>query len=214
MGLMNLFVKVEDDGKGKEEVKPSQKSPSPPVASIPVSSISSIGQEDAQIKKQLGEALEKANQQGYDYFEFAQSVDALIATLPSEELRFRTAFTVVSSTGVSAEKLLSSAQFYLDILKGEENKFKTAVDQHAGNSVEAKERSVQKMDADMQAKTDQIRKLTEEINALQKQKTDTLNEVAGAKAEIEKVRNNFAATMKIFTSRISGDIDKIKSYLK
>jgi chromosome segregation ATPase len=212
MGIMDLFIKVED--KDSKEKEPSQqKAPSSPV-SIPVSLTLSIGQEDAEIKKQLATALEKANQPGYDYFEFAQSVDALSPTLPSEELRFKTAFTVIASTGVSAEKLLSSAQFYLDILKAEENKFSSAVDKHSTDSVEAKERAIQKMDADMQTKSEQIRKLTEEINALQQQKTTTMNDVTGAKAEIEKVRNNFAATMKIFTSRIAGDIDKIKSYLK
>jgi hypothetical protein len=221
MGIMSLFVKVEEDGK---EDKPASGSKSQPQSQpsctgfqnlsqsyIPVSS--SLGQEDAEIKKQLAAALEAANQPGYDYFEFAKSVDALASTLPGEALRFQSTFAVATSMGLSAEKLLSSAQFYLEVLKKKEDEFEGAVGKHSKDSIDTKEKSMLDMDSQMKTKSDQIQKLTEEINALQQQKTTTINEVTAAKAEIEKVRNNFSATMKIFTSRISGDIEKIKSYL-
>jgi len=213
MGIMSLFIKVEDDNKGKEEAKPSSQQKSTPIVSIPVSPISTVGQEDIEIKKQLIGALEKANQPGYDYFEFAQSVDNLASTLPSEELRFKTAFTVVSATGVTAGTLLSSADFYLGILKKKEDEFNSAMVKHSNDSVVAKENSLQTMDTQMQEKTELIKKLTTEINELQQKKLTTMNEVTQAKAEIEKVKNNFAVTLKVFMTRISGDIEKIKSYL-
>jgi chromosome segregation ATPase len=209
--ILDLFVKVEDDAPKKEpEIKsaPVEKS-----ASIPVSTTSSIGQEDVEIKKQLAAALEASNQEGYDYFEFAKSVDAQVNIIPSEALRFQSTFAVATSMGLSADKLLSSAQYYLDILKRKEDEFDTAIEQHAKKSIVAKEDSIKNLDAQMQEKAAQIQKITEEINGMQQQKTSLMNEISSAKAEIERVQNNFDATLKIFTGRISADIEKIKSYL-
>jgi hypothetical protein len=215
MGLMNLFIRVEDkEEPAQTPVKKVVSSPTvaPPV--IPVSPpVSSIGQEDVEIKRQLTSALEAANQPGYDYFEFAKSVDAQAALIPGEALRFQSTFAVATAMGLSADKLLSSAQFYLDVLKNKEDEFSSALGKHSKGSIDAKENSIKEIDGQMQVKAEQIKKFTDEINVLQQQKTQMINEVTAAKAEIEKIKNNFYATMKVFTSRISGDVEKIKSYI-
>jgi uncharacterized protein (UPF0335 family) len=202
--LLDFFIKVEDD-------KPAQetKTPAPTV----VSSISSIGQEDSEIKKQLVDALEKANMEGYDYFEFARAVDSQANIVPSEELRYKTSFAMASSMGVTTDKLVSSADFYLSILKKKEDEFNTAMEQHSNSAIVSKEASIKKYDADMLSLSDQIKKITEQINALQQQKTAMSNDISSAKSEIEKVKNNFYATLKIFTGRITTDVEKIKAYL-
>jgi len=218
-GLMNLFFKVEDDGKDapkaspvKEEVKPApvQTSFNPSVPSSPVIAVN----EDAEIKKQLAAALEQANQPGYDYFEMAQSIAAQASIIPSEALRFQSTFATISSMGITPDKLVDSAQFYLTVLKKKEDEFTKTVDQHMAEAVTSRENDVVKFDADMQSKSEMIKKLTEEINEMQQQKTAIINEVSSNKAQIEQVRNNFSATMKVFVDRINSDIDKIKMYLK
>jgi predicted nucleic acid-binding Zn-ribbon protein len=80
-------------------------------------------------------------------------------------------------------------------------------------AVTSREKEVTQFDGDMQAKAEQIKKLTDEINDLQQRKTTIINEVSAAKAQIEQVRNNFSATMKVFVDKINSDIDKIKQYL-
>lgn len=206
MSILDLFVKVEDDSVSEKKV---EKQASPVSSTMP----SSIGQEDNEIKQQLAEALEKANMEGYDYFEFARSVDAQATLIPAEALRFQSTFAVATSMGLSADKLVSSAQYYLDVLKKKENEFNKALDGHAQSAVTAKEEQIASIDQNMQAKAEEIKKITEEINALQQQKTTMMNEISSAKLEIDRVKNNFYATLKIFTSRISSDIEKMKSYL-
>jgi len=214
-GLMNLFFKVEDDGKDSKEtpIIPAQ----PQFASSAPSAVASLpsmaAQEDATIKKQLADALEAANQPGYDYFELAKAIEALASILPSEAQRFQSSFASVASMGVTPEKLLSSAEFYLSVLKKKEDEFNKTVEQHMAEAVTAREDEAKKYDADMVSKGEQIKKLTEEINAMQQSKTAIINEISSNRAQIEQVKNNFSATMKVFVDRINSDMGKIKTYL-
>jgi DNA repair exonuclease SbcCD ATPase subunit len=215
-GIMNLFFKIEDDGK---ETQPEKAIPAQPqFATAPVASGITLSgttpaQEDIAIKQQLSEALEKANQPGYDYFELAQSIQAQAAIIPSEAQRYQSTFAVVAPMGVTPEKLVSSAEFYLSILKKKEEEFNRTVEGHTAEAVTARENDTKKFDADMQAKSEQIKKLTEEINIMQQQKTTIINEISSSRAQIEQVKNNFNATMKVFVDRINSDIGKIKAYL-
>jgi chromosome segregation ATPase len=212
--LLNFFIKVEEDGKDDPKGLPNGEvkqvaTPAPSVAPI----TSSAAHEDAEIKKQLFAALEQANQPGYDYFEMAKAIEAQASIIPSEELRFQSTAAAVASLGVTPDKLISSAQFYLSILKKKEDEFNKTLAEHMAESVTSREDEVKKYDADMQAKSGQIQKLTQEINELQQRKTAIINEVSSSRAQIEQVKNNFYATMGIFVERINSDISKIKTYL-
>ena len=221
-GLMGFFVKVEDDG--KDEVKDTKASTtvasqpqfatSAPAPQVATGYAPTVAREDAEIKKQLADAIEQANQPGYDYFEMAKSVEAQAAIIPSEALRFQSTFAAIASMGVTPDKLIESAQFYLSVLKKKEDEFNKTVNAHMAEAVTSRENEVTKFDADMQAKAEQIKKLTDEINAMQQQKTAVINEVSASKAQIDTVKNNFSATMKVFVDRINSDIEKIKQYLK
>lgn len=211
-GILNLFFKVEDDGKSsKKDEKVSVPAQPQFASSAPLSSMAA--QEDATIKKQLADALEAANQPGYDYFEMAKSIEAQATIIPSESLRFQSTFATVSSMGVTPDKLITSAEYYLTVLKKKEEEFNKTLQQHMSEAVTSKENETKKFDADMLAKSEQIKQLTADINTMQQQKTAILNEVSSSRAQIEQVKNNFYATMKVFVDRINSDIGKIKSYL-
>jgi hypothetical protein len=217
MGIMNLFFKVEDTEndsiKKKDEKIPPQVQPQfAPSAPAPLSAM--VTQEDATIKKQLAEALEEANQPGYDYFEMAKSIEAQASIIPSESLRFQSTFATISSMGITPDKLVTSAEYYLTVLKKKEDEFNKTLEQHMSTAVTSKEEGAKKFDADMLAKSEQIKQLTADINTMQQQKTAILNEISSSRAQIEQVKNNFYATMKVFVDRINADIGKIKSYLK
>jgi hypothetical protein len=212
-GLMNLFFKIEDDGQDSSPKKDEKVPAQPQFASSASAPFSMVAQEDATIKKQLAEALEAANQPGYDYFEMAKSIEAQASIIPSESLRFQSTFATVSSMGVTPDKLITSAEYYLTVLKKKEDEFNKTLEQHMSEAVTSKEDEAKKFDADMLAKSEQIKQLTADINNMQQQKTAILNEVSSSRAQIEQVKNNFYATMKVFVDRINSDIGKIKSYL-
>jgi hypothetical protein len=213
--ILGFFVKVEDDAKDPPtKAQPQQSAQSmPQFAASTGAGVPVAAQEDAAIKQQLAEALEQANQPGYDYFELAQAVQAQASFIPSEELRFQSTAAAVASLGVTPDKLLSSAQYYLSVLKKKEDEFARTLEAHTKETVTSREDEAKRFDADMQAKADQIKKLTEDINGLQAQKAAIINEIAASRTKIDQVRNNFAATMKVFVDRINSDIDKMKKYL-
>jgi hypothetical protein len=214
-GIINLFYKTDDEDPKAQ----AQTGKTPATVTIPAApvqtSVGVIGQEDSEIKKQLADALEQANLPGYDYFEFAKAVDAQASILPSEELRFKSSFVgaQASDPKITSDALIAAAQKYLGVLKQKEAEFNSAVEKHSVGSVVAKDEAIKKIDLDMQAKAEDIKRVTEEINAMQQQKTTLTNEISTAKAEIDKVRNNFQATLQVFVKKITSDIDKIKSYL-
>jgi chromosome segregation ATPase len=202
--ITDLFFKVEEI----PESAPAPIATEPHYIGLPQA------QEDAKIKEQLAAALESANVEGFDYFEFAQALEAQTTLIPSEAQRFQTIYATAKVMGVTPDKLISSAQHYLDVLKKKEDEFKQALEGHRSEAVTAKEEGMKKIDTDMLALNDQIRKINENINAMQQQRTAMANEISKSQAEIAQVENNFNATLKVFTGRISSDIEKIKTYLK
>lgn len=201
----NLFFKTVDD----EPVMPTQQTVE---QSQPVQQIQ-VGQEDKDIKQQLLTALEQANLEGYDYFEFAKSIDAQANIIPAEQMRFQSTFAMATTMGVTVGTLLSSSQHYLNVLAEKEKEFLTAVDKHSTDAVSGKEEQIKKIDSDMSQKSEQIKILTQEINTLQQQKTTITNEISSNRIKIDSVKTNFYATLKVITDRIKSDIDKIKQYI-
>jgi chromosome segregation ATPase len=191
----------------------SQPQVSQPQSSQPQSTQPQFGQEDKEIKQQLIDALEKANLPGYDYFEFIKAIDAQMSIIPSEATRFQSTFAVAATAGCNVQTLLSSAQHYLDVLKGKEQEFVTAMDKHSSDAIGGKEGQITSIDDETKKKSEEIQKLTQEINVLQEQKKTLTNEISSNKIKIETVKNNFFATLKVFTDRINNDINKIKQYL-
>jgi uncharacterized protein YoxC len=210
-GLGSLFFKVVPDTNTKTPA-PVQ---SQPVATPSMGRVGSmVGQEDQKIKEQLAKALDDANKPGFDYFEFAQALQAQESLIPAEAMRFQSVYMVAKSMGVTIDVLVRTANEYLDVLKKKETEFLTALQSHIGTDITGKEQSMSGIDKQIQDKSDQIRKLNEEMNTLQQQKVAMQNEVSTSKAEVEKIKNNFYATLQVFQGKITTDIQKINQYLK
>lgn len=207
MSLKNLFFKVVED----ETTPVIQQKPVP--VTQPIVQQSSIGQIDASISQQLTEALEKSNQPGFDYFEFAKALQAQESIIPAEQLRFQSVYSMATTMGTTKDLLLNTAKSYLDVLKGKETEFLDAVGSHTMTEIGGKEKAITDIDTQMQQKSEQIKKLTEEMNMAQTQKTTLMNEISASKAEVDRIKNNFYATLKVFTDKISSDIQKIQQYL-
>ena len=111
--ITDLFFKVEE----VPESAPPIATESHYVTGLPQA------QEDAKIKEQLADALASANMEGFDYFEFAQALEAQTTLIPSEAQRFQTIYATAKVMGVTPDKLISSAQHYLDVLKKKEDVF-------------------------------------------------------------------------------------------
>jgi archaellum component FlaC len=202
-----LFFKVVDEPIEVKQIV-TQQVPQPVVQTSSI-----IGQEDAAIKEQLTAALAAANLPGFDYFEFARALDAQASVIPTEALRFQSVGAMASSMDATIPSILSSAQSYLKVLKQKETEFVDALNTHVSSEIGGKQSQIQDIDKQIQTMAEQIKSITDKMNTLQSQKVAMQNEIATSTADVDKVKNNFYATLKVFVDRINNDVDKIKQYL-
>lgn len=208
--LLSLFIEVEPD-KEETPVQLTEKVVQNPISAIPVNT--NNGKTDTAIAENLAGVLEAANMSGYDYFEFAKAIDALVTQIPSEQIRFQTVFTTAAVMGITKQKLIESTEHYMNVLKSEADKFSEMVAEQIKSNVTIKEESLAEIDKTIQDKAALIQQLTNEINTLTTDRATVANMVSESKIKIEQVQNDFAATLQIFVNKIAKDKEKINTYI-
>lgn len=144
--------------------------------------------------------------QGTDYKEFVDSkVD--IDDITDEALRYRTAYNVLKSTGLTKEKLMSTGQEYLNIIGRDLNSFQSAHAQQYVKEVRGKEQSIQKKAEELQTLTQRINVLKSEINSL------TL-EINLTKEKLNTTKNSFLLAGENKQKEIATELQKIAQYFK
>lgn len=215
---------VPDKPKPKAKPKSTSKSPSkgnaivkttmtqkPPTTTINTTDVK--GEVNDRFLKILFDALEKNNLEGFDYLEFKKSLQSLSSMPMDEATRFKSAFAMASSMNVTAKQLLDSADFYVQILGQEEQKFQKALAQQKSTKVHAQEEQVKQLETTVKAKAEQIKLLTEEIDKLQQQITATNTEITTQTQKVTKTKNDFMASYDAVTGQINNDVANMKKYL-
>ena len=215
--ILSLFVEIEDNPEEKKETPKKTETPmgqatAPQHTSVGSAKISA-GKRDEAIAGSLADALEKANMKGFDYFEYAKTLDALKANIPAEQTLFQTAFASGTVMGATKQSLLDSARHYINVLDKEAEKFGASVRQQVVEMVTGKETKLRTVEASIQEKAREIQRLTEEINVMNAEKNSISNEIAENRIKIEKVQNDFTATYRVFLDKIKGDIEKMDKYI-
>jgi hypothetical protein len=218
--IKGLFVETEEDAtedsskklkieKAIEPQKVVTTTPIPQTISVDVSA----GKPDQAVLTNLSQVLEEANLEGFDYFEFAKIIENMMASIPSEQVRYQAAFATAAAMNASKQKLLDTADHYITVLSGEADKFSAIVAEQTQSTVTSKEESVKTIDVAISEKANLITQLTQDINELTSNKTNILNEASESKIKIQKIQNDFAACLKIFIDKINGDKAKINQYI-
>lgn len=141
---------------------------------------------------------------GTDYKEFVDSkVD--IDDILDETVRYRTAFAVLKSTGLTKEKLLSTGQEYLNLIGRDLNAFQSAHAQQYAKEVSGKEALIQKKAEELQALTQRINAIKGEINSL----TQTINLT---KDKLNTTKNSFLLAGEKKQTQIQEELSKIAQY--
>jgi hypothetical protein len=178
-----------------------------------VASSDTKGEVNDKFLRILFDALEKNNLEGFDYLEFKKSLQSLSAMPMDEATRFKSAFAMASSMDISAKQLLDSADFYVNILAQEEQKFENALAQQKSTKVHSQEEQVKQLEMAVKAKAEQIKQLTQEIDTLQQQITATNTEIAEQTAKVMKTKNDFTVSYDTVTEQIKHDVANMKKYL-
>ena len=213
--IPNKSAKKENDNnkkpastsKGNSIVKSNSSSVSP-------SNVIQDGKVSEKFLNILFEALEKNNIEGFDYLEFKKSLQSLSKMPMDEVTRFKSAFAMASSMNVSTTQIIDSADFYLQILKKEEEKFNNALAKQKSTKVHAQEEQVKLLEITVKDKAAQIKKLTDEIDQIQKEIQSTNKQIAEQTTKVNKTKNDFLMSYNMVVNQINTDVANIKKHLK
>ncbi len=209
---VNQPVKTEQ----KETQTPSKedvKATTPPSVSLTFSAPVGDGTVNEKFMQALFGAMEAANLDGLDYFEFKQSLQNL-ANMPMDEAtRYKSAFAMASTMGATPNKLVNSALHYLEILKNENMKFSQAAENQRVAQVGNKQGQVENLEAVMQQKAEQIKRLTDEIAQHRQDVTKLKEDIAQSTVKVEQTQKDFGATYQSLVGQIEQDVTNMKNYL-
>jgi hypothetical protein len=212
----SVFV-LEDEGTASATpaaATPNPQQTVPETPATPVRPVSESGNVTDKFVQILLGALEKNNQQGFDYFEFRQSLKNLEKMPMDEATRFHSAYAMAQTMNVTPAKLIESAQFYLNVLAGEQSKFNEAHAQQRAKLIGNREDEVRNLEAMILSKTEQIKQLTLQIEEHRKNSEQIRNEIGDSTIKIENTKADFEATFANVAGQIQDDVAKIQQHLK
>jgi predicted RNase H-like nuclease (RuvC/YqgF family) len=215
--LKSLFVVISEDEKAETPTEASATTGGDENqhASVPaVSSSTGIGTPNDQIMDKLLSVIEANNIEGFDYIEYKKALQALAKMPMDEQIRFQSAFATAATMGATVEVLLSSIKTYQGLLSKENDVFLDALKGQVETKVSAKEEEVKKLQAGIVEKTNQIKRLSDEINASHERIGELHGKIEQGKSSIEQTKRNFTATYDLLIKQIEADAQKISQYLK
>jgi hypothetical protein len=222
--LKSIFI-IEDDGGGKEPAdkqpgkskkeqagEPSFPGKAPENPSPSASSTS--GKQDSKIINTLLKAVDRSNLSGFDYLEFKKAVKGLEKMVSDEATRFKSAFATASTMGVTLDKLVETANYYIQVLDKERSQFVEAAHNQTTSLVENRKKEMDLLLKSMSEKKALIDRLTKEL-AESEHKLKTIQQgIDNAAIKIDQTKKNFDVSFNHLREQITSDIDKMKNYLK
>jgi hypothetical protein len=159
-------------------------------------------------------AMEAANIEGFDYFEYKLSLKNLASMPMDEPTRYKSAYAMATTMGATPEKLVNSALHYLDVLKNENTKFSQAAENQRASQVGNKQSQVDNLEAVILQKAEQIKRLTEEIEQHRQDVTKLKDDIAQSTVKVAQAQQDFGATYQSLVGQIEQDVANMKTYLK
>jgi chromosome segregation ATPase len=142
--------------------------------------------------------------QGSDFKEFIDSKFD-IDNITDEETRYKTAFNILKRTGLTKERLLSTAREYHNIVGRDMNAFQSAHSQKYQKEVKQREQLIQK-------KAEELQALSEKINALKKEISQLSQEMTETKDKLNLTKNSFLLAGENKQQEIQTELQKIEKY--
>lgn len=162
----------------------------------------------------LMKAIEQENRDGFDYLEFKNSLQSLSKLEMDEPTRYKSAFVMGKTMGLSKEMLLQSVQHYVSVINAEETKFKEALQKQKALQVQGKEESVKTAEAAIAQKQKQIQELEKQIEEQKASIEKTKNEMKEAVVKIDHTNAQFMAAHKMISQQMIQDIQNIKNFIE
>jgi archaellum component FlaC len=142
--------------------------------------------------------------QGPDFKEFVDSkVD--IDDIQDEALKYKTAYNILKSSGLTKEKLLSTGQEYLNLIGRDLNAFQSA---HAGQY----QKEVRQKEGLIQKKAEELQALTQRVNVLKAEINQLTQDINLTKDKLNTTKNSFLLAGENKQNEIQTELQKIAQY--
>lgn len=168
---------------------------------------------DGKFVNVLLKAIDAANEEGFDYLEFKQSLQSLASMDMDEATRYQSAFAMAKTMGATPDRLLKSASTYLKILDQESKKFKQALSSQRSKQVTGRESELKDLQKTIALKKKKIQELTSEIEVHQEQLGQQKKSIQQAKAKVEMTNQQFQLAYQSVVKQIEKDSERMKKYL-
>ncbi len=220
--LLRIFVSSEEDTPPKKDLdtkkkqEEKQKTTKPKTVHQPVvkqnDTTSPNGTFNKKIHESLMLALAKANMPGEDYLEFAKALIAMKNIPLEENVKIQTVLATLSTKGLTVEKVVSSADYYIKILQNEKDKFNIAFENNKTEKLKQKAQTVSELEEAIKKKTEQIALLTEEINKSRDEVVSVKNDIQKDKTKLQTMAGDFNITYSSVVEQIKNNIASIKNF--
>jgi lysyl-tRNA synthetase class I len=187
--------------------------PPTPTVSAPIMS-NAQGQVSQKFTEVLFRAMEAANLDGFDYFEFKQAINNL-ANMPMDEAtRYKSAFAMAQTMGATPDKLIQTAGTYLGVLKQEQDKFQQAAQGQVQNQIGNKKAQIENFEQVIKQKEAQIKQMTEEMAQHRKEMETLKSDIEQASSKVAQTTADFEQSYQVLVGQIQNDVTNMQKYLK
>jgi hypothetical protein len=213
--IKSIFVVEEQGGAIANDTKDQQsvKEPTPVTQNTNVSSppvarptTPTDTRPDAKFTDLLLKAIESNNMEGFDYLEFKNSLKSIEAVIPDEGMRYKSAYEMAKTMGLTKDKLLQSANHYINILATEDKKFKDALANQKAKQIQGRADQLASVEKAIVDKQKMIESLTKEIEGAKSQLDAVRNEINDAVVKIDTTNQQFVASYNLVYGQIAEDI--------
>jgi chromosome segregation ATPase len=153
--------------------------------------------------------IDKANNEnplfsGPDYKEFVDTkID--IDDITDENLKYKTAFNILKSSGLDKNKLISTALEYANLIGKDLNAFQSAHAQLYKKELQEKEKVLKNKTEELQELSRRIQHLKTDINKIS-------GEITVSKQRLDTIKNSFLLAGENKQKEIQNELDKISKY--
>lgn len=203
MNPPNENVKIEDGPKAYTPIKP-----------LPTQGNEATNPlENNKFNEILFKVMEDNNIEGFDYLEFKNSILSLSKAIPDEDTQFKSAYEVGKTMGLTKSRLIETAEFYANLLKQEETKFKQAFENQKKQQLHGREEEIKVIEKEIIEHEAKIAQLTEAIHN-HKGKMDELRKaMTESSQKLAQTHSQFEFAYKNIYNKIAFDIDKINKII-
>jgi len=171
----------------------------------------SKGAVNKQIFNSLTKAISDANLPGEDYLEFISALQAMKNIDIQESVKMQTVLATLSTKGLTIQKIIESADYYLKVLENEKDKFKQAMAHQTQGKIDGKHKRIKTLEQENIEKAEKIKALTDQINRNTKEIEKVKKDIAESDAKIKTTENNFNVTYDYVANQIIDKVEKIKN---